>query len=103
MPRINWGFASDTVRVAGTPEQAFDRVHRAMTMIGTVIDEDRHTFVSGRTRYGLQRVSIKVFISSMNGDDQVVLRIEAFADDLWGRGARMGIRKLRRALGEDLA
>jgi hypothetical protein len=96
---VGIGTSTDTIRIAGaTPLDAFDQVMAAMTRVGRVIEVDADEFfVRGTTRYGLQKVRLKVKVEQDGGDSLV--KIDALADDIWGKGARSGSKKLREALG----
>lgn len=53
--------------------------------------------VTGRVRFGLQRVKLRVSVHD-RGDGTCTLEVQAFADDIWGGGARKGTDKLVAAL-----
>ena len=79
------------------PELAFEDLRQALSAIGKVEEADPEAmFLRGRTRFGLQRVRIKLRVaSSVHGS---TISIHALADDLWGMGAKKGIDKLITAL-----
>jgi hypothetical protein len=94
------GTSSETIRITGTAAGgAFDRATAAMAKVGKVIEVDpQDRFLRGSTRYGLQKVRLKITIEQDGADSLVT--IDALADDVWGKGARSGIEKLRNALEE---
>ena len=92
------GTAEETIEWAGSPAQCFERAVAAMADAGSVVEEDEsELFIRGTTRYGLQKVRIKIKIDEC--DAGAVLCLSAFADDVWGRGARVGIRRFLESLG----
>jgi len=97
MSLLKWGVANETMILRSDQASAFGRLHRALGRIGEVYEVRSGSLLRGRTRVGLQRVSLNVSVTSEDGDAQTVL-IEAFADDIWGGGARLGIRKFKRAV-----
>lgn len=79
-------------------EAALDDVMRAFTVIGKVVDVSNLTkTITGKVRYGLQSVKLRVSVVDQ-GEGQSVVRVQAFGDDIWGGGARKGTDKLVRAL-----
>ncbi len=53
--------------------------------------------IRGTTRFGLQKVRLKVHIlPDGNGS---ALTIKALADDVWGKGARKGLERFLNTLG----
>lgn len=90
------GEASKDIPWAPGPEPAFEAVKAALDEIGHITYEVPPSQVDGRTRAGLQRVEISVTITET--PEGSMLHCEAFADDVWGGGARIGLRKLTRAL-----
>jgi hypothetical protein len=99
MPKLTWGFAKETVFLDSDPESAYNRALNALWAIGRVFEEKPTSMIRGRTKFGLQRVSLNVFISPEGRRQRV--EIEGFADDVWGWGARHGIRRLKKALMSD--
>lgn len=93
------GSSSETVELKlVSAEEAFDSAVAALRRAGKVIETDADEgFIRGSTRYGLQRVRLQVHVRQ-NGDDSV-LQVEALADDVWGKGARSGIKRFREELG----
>lgn len=92
------GSAEEEVLLAGYPAQVFMQVKSALEQIGKVMEADQgDLFVRATTRYGLQKVRIKCRILPRGGAS--ALKVEALADDVWGKGAREGIKKFKRALG----
>ncbi len=70
-----------------------------MAKAGKVIETDAGAyFIRGTTRYGLQKVRLKVNVEQ-SGEDSL-LNVEALGDDVWGKGARSGIKRFREALEE---
>lgn len=92
------GKATRELSFEGDKEHIFEEIRSALATIGRVTEVDQPTFVRGRTRVGLQRVDVRVSIQERGALS--VAQIEAFADDVWGAGAKMGIKKLLKALHE---
>lgn len=79
-------------------DQALRDVEAAFATIGKVLDSSPLTrTVTGRSRFGLQRIKLRVSIHD-RGDGTSTLQIHSFGDDIWGGGARKGTHKLLRAL-----
>jgi hypothetical protein len=92
------GTAEQEVPYGKEPLAAFADVERAMASIGKVKESDRGSMlVRGTTRFGLQKVRLKVKVQEKDGAS--VLKVKALADDIWGMGARKGTSKLLEALG----
>ena len=93
------GTSTETIELKAIgAEAAFERAVAALERAGKVIETDPdHGFVRATTRYGLQKVRLKIRVSERGGDSLLV--IEALADDVWGKGARSGIKRFRDALG----
>lgn len=92
------GTASEKWDDARLPSATFSALASALQEIGKIKETDEaEGFIRGTTRYGLQRVRLKIHVSS--GETGSKVSVEALADDVWGRGARKGIAKLREALG----
>jgi hypothetical protein len=81
------------------PDLVLAELREALDRIGKVKESDDPEWLIGSTRYGLQRVSIKVHIRKAGEGSE--LDLEAFADDIWGVGARKGLKKLLKAAGRD--
>ncbi len=96
---FRWGSADEELVFEGEADALYHIALEALERVGRVSEHDGSRFIVGRTRFGLQRVSVKIFLLSGN-DGRHRLRIEAFADDIWGGGARMGIKKLVREIRE---
>jgi hypothetical protein len=80
------------------PGQAIDDVAAAFGECGSLLEVNEVLHhVSGRVRYGLQAVRLRV-AALPEGDGASLLEIQGFADDIWGAGARKGTEKLLRAL-----
>lgn len=95
------GSAEEVVVVHAPPPIALNQVKAALGVIGKVVEaDDADLFVRGSTRYGLQKVRIKCQILPSGESSRVV--IKALADDVWGKGAREGIKKMKNALGAGL-
>jgi hypothetical protein len=75
-------------------------VPAAFERAGKLLDVSTVTrTVTGRVKYGLQRVKLRVAVH--DGDaTSCTLEIQAFADDIWGGGARKGTDRLIAALDE---
>lgn len=99
MSLVGIGTSRDSVELSETSgADAFVRAATAMAHAGKILEADAGAgFLRGTTRYGLQKVRIKVTVQP-SGDDSI-LNIEALADDVWGKGARSGIKRFREALG----
>src|SRR2546423_6453400 len=99
MGLVGIGTSSDSVELSGiSGADAFERAATAMARAGKVLETDAGAgFIRGSTRYGLQKVRLKVTIQRSGNDS--ILNIEALADDVWGKGARSGIKRFRNALG----
>lgn len=70
----------------------------AFTTAGKLLESSDVTrTVTGRVRYGLQRIKLRVSVHD-HGDGTSVLHVHAFGDDVWGGGARKGTDKLLQAL-----
>ena len=79
-------------------DDTFSDVQRAFNKIGRVVETSPSIkSITGKTRYGLQSVKLRVSIVS-NGADNSIVDVQAFGDDIWGGGARKGTEKLLRAL-----
>jgi hypothetical protein len=92
------GAASDTFELKGlSATEAFDRSTAAMAKIGKVKEVDASEFfIRGTTRYGLQKIRLKIrIVQDVEGPR---FEVEAFADDVWSKGARKGIKRFRAAL-----
>jgi hypothetical protein len=87
---IGRGRAELTVRIP--PELVYPLVADGMREIGKVTDEDPPKSLQGTTRFGLQRVRLRVGIAAHGSGASVT--IEGLADDVWGVGARRGIKRL---------
>jgi hypothetical protein len=74
----------------------FELARSCLSEIGKVTEEEAPGFVRGSTRIVLQKVHLKINIVSDGA--RSVAKIDGLADDIWGGGARMGIRKLIRSL-----
>src|SRR2546427_11595402 len=89
-------------RVYESPELAdgaFGTMKSDLESIGRVTEEDESSmFLRGRTRLRIQRVDIRITIGA--AEKGSVGHIESFADDVWGGGARWGIKRLIRAVEE---
>lgn len=92
------GSAEKVFLVRAAPVTVYVDVRTAVGKIGNVIEsDDSGLFVRGTTRYGLQKVRLKCHVIAEGDSARVVVR--AFADDIWSKGAREGIRKLQNQLG----
>jgi hypothetical protein len=79
-------------------ELALYDVAQAFAAIGKSVEVRKLTkTVTGRVRYGLQSVKLRVSVVD-HGDGRSLVQIQAFGDDIWGGGARKGADKLIRAL-----
>ena len=77
-------------------------LEQAFASIGKVVEVSKLTAsVTGKTRYGLQAVKLRVSVLPQ-GEASSTIQIQGFGDDIWGGGARKGTDKLLRAL-ESLA
>lgn len=96
------GESAREVHVDADRDAAYAAVAAAAETIGKVIDAspDLGALVV-RTRFGLQRVKLRVAVIPADPGSRIT--ISAFADDIWGGGARRGSDKLLRALQEQLA
>ena len=94
---MTMGFGIKSVRVSRPPDEVFDQMRQALDRIGRIKEEREPEFLRGSTRYGLQRVSLKVTI--VPRADGSSIEVESFGDDVWGRAARKGIEKLLKASG----
>ncbi|MPZ70700.1 MAG: hypothetical protein GEU71_14405 [Actinobacteria bacterium] len=92
------GSAEKHLEISQPPDSVFIQARRALEGIGKIkeMDEDA-LFLRGSTRYGLQKVRLKVFIKADGEGSR--LTIKALADDVWGKGARKGCERLLEALG----
>jgi hypothetical protein len=92
------GTASETLQLDGvSPADAFEKALRAMSAIGKVTESDvSEGFVRGTTRYGFQKVRLKVHVRPQDAGS--VVGVKALADDVWGKGARSGMMRFRDAL-----
>lgn len=80
-------------------EEAFALAARAGAQCGKVIEE--HPVTSSlvvRTRYGLQRIKLRVTLHPK--DNGTTVQIRGAGDDIWGAGARKGSDKFIKALNE---
>lgn len=81
------------------PEATFNDLRRALETVGKVQEADPESFfLRGSTRFGLQKVRLKISIA--RSDQGSTVSINALADDVWGMGAKKGIERLIRALNE---
>ena len=95
---VGIGSAEEEVIVHVAPSIALSQAKGALSAIGRVLEaDDAAFFVRGSTRYGLQKVRIKCQILPRGESSRIV--IKALADDVWGKGARVGIKKMKDALG----
>lgn len=79
------------------PREAFERALEAMQAIGRVTESGQTTkTVVGTTRYGLQRVKLRVSVLPRDGGS--VIQIGGAGDDVWGAAARRATDKLIQAL-----
>jgi hypothetical protein len=90
------GKAERDIALKMDQSQAYEAFATALRRVGRVTESDEPAFLRGRTRVGLQRVDFNIWINA--AEDGSTARVEAFADDIWGGGARLGIRKLMKAL-----
>jgi hypothetical protein len=76
-----------------------DDLRTAFDKIGRVVESSDalHT-ITGKSRYGLQ--SIKLRVAVISHPEGSIVEIQAFGDDIWGGCARKGADKLLRALDE---
>ena len=70
---------------------AFERARKLLQ------HSDATRTVTGRVRFGLQRVQPRVSVLD-RGDGKSTLQGQTFADDVWGVGARTGSDELIAAL-----
>jgi hypothetical protein len=81
-------------------EASFTAARRALDTIGTVTEVDeRDLFLRGNTKYGLQKVRLKVFVDPTDANTASTVRVKALADDIWGKAARKGCERFFEALG----
>jgi hypothetical protein len=92
------GESGRTVQYPKSAIMALADLERAFSSIGKVVEISKLTMsVTGKTRYGLQSVKLRVSVLDQ-GDNKSLIQIQGFGDDIWGGGARKGTDKLIRAL-----
>jgi hypothetical protein len=92
------GESGRTVQYPKSAVETLADLQRAFSSIGKVSDVSKLTLsITGRTRYGLQAIKLRVSVISQ-GEHQSLVQIQGFGDDVWGGGARKGTDKLLRAL-----
>jgi hypothetical protein len=94
------GTSSEAVQISGMhADAAFAKATGAMAKAGKVIESDADAgFIRGTTRYGLQKVRLKINVEQ-SGEDSI-LNVEALGDDVWGKGGRSAIQQFRKAVEE---
>lgn len=96
------GESGRTIQYPKSAPEALADLERAFSSIGKVVEVSKLTAsITGRTRYGLQSVKLRVSVLSL-GTGRSTIQIQGSGNDIWGAGARKGTDKLIRAL-ESLA
>lgn len=95
------GTAKAERRVRRGAQETFASAKQALKTIGTVTEVDEsELFMRGVTKFGLQRVRLKVFVAPVDGGTAAKVTVKALADDIWGKGARKGCESFLEALEE---
>ena len=93
------GTNEETLTFAQPADEAVSDIRDAFERIGTVVAFDAGScFLRGCTRYGLQRVWFEIL--ELKQETGSMGRVRSAADDVWGTGARRGLKKLLNALTE---
>ncbi len=93
------GTSTRTVDYAKRAEEAFEDLQRAFSRIGRITESSPATLsLTGTTRYGLQRVKLRVS-AHRRDSTSCTIEIGGAGDDIWGGAARKASDKLVRVLG----
>jgi hypothetical protein len=88
------GESGRTVQYAKSREQTMADLRRSFEAIGRVTEYSEVLgTVSGKCRYGLQSVKLRVSVVEET-PSRCLVQVQGFADDIWGAGARAGTDKL---------
>jgi hypothetical protein len=92
------GESERSIQYGKSAMETLAELHSAFDTIGKALQVSKTTLsITGRTRYGLQSVKLRVSVLSQ-GEHKSLVQIQGFGDDMWGGGARKGTDKLLQAL-----
>ena len=95
------GTHAEERRVACSIREAHEACTLALARVGRVVEDDPPHRLRGRIpRWKIQVIRVRISLQEQASSSTQVL-IEALADDLWGAGARYGVRVVLREM-EDL-
>lgn len=79
-------------------DQTMADLQQAIASVGKVLEvSPTLNTVVGKCRYGLQSVKLRVAVID-TGRGTSLVKVVAFADDIWGGGARKGTDKVLKAM-----
>jgi hypothetical protein len=85
--------ASEQIDLHHLPLEAWSAFRTSIERMGNVTLENQDRLrLRGSTKYGLQKVLIKVNVEYVSSGSRVT--IHAFSDDIWAAGAKDGIKRL---------
>lgn len=85
--------ASKQIDLHLLPTDAWGAFRTSLERMGKITQENQdHLRLRGSTKYGLQKVLIKVHVEYVSSGSRV--SIHAFSDDIWAAGAKDSIKRL---------